>query len=122
MNLITGICIIFLNPSRELLDERMRRRCSRFQYFWDRVLTDKHWRFLDNVWFAHTPHLWEKRTLLKIEETLSEQIAVCRVENCRNRFRDPTIDVTMHLQYEALLRSEWAQLHRIGPSSHHLHR
>jgi hypothetical protein len=112
MNLITGICITYLKPSRELPDERMRRRCSRFQFFWDRVLTVKHWRFLDNVWFAHTPHLWEKRALLKIEETLSKQIAACR----RNRFRDPTIDVTMHLQYEALLRSEWAHS-KISPVS-----
>jgi hypothetical protein len=84
------------------LEDRQRWKCSVESFWWDRVLSLKYFEVQRSHWFAHIPHLWERRAMYKIEDVLGQHLDACR----RNRFRDPDVDVTMHLQYESLLQAE----------------
>ncbi len=87
-------------PSLEL---RLAHECTRNnQFFWDRALAAFHWNVPVDYWFAHIPHLWQRRVMFEIEQKLAEPIAVCR----RNKWRDADTDVSMNIQYESWLLAE----------------
>ena len=87
-------------PSLEL---RLAHKCTRNnQFFWDRALAAFHWNVPVDYWFAHVPHLWQRRVMYAIEQKLAEPIAVCR----RNKWRDADTDVSMNIQYESWLLAE----------------
>ena len=85
------------------LQSRRANDCDKNnQFFWNRALAAYHWNVPLEYWFAHIPHLWERRILYEIEETLADPIATCR----RNKWRDPDTDVSMNIQYESWLLAE----------------
>jgi hypothetical protein len=65
--------------------------------YYNRVVALKAWSVTLTAWFAHMPHLWERRVLFKVERRLAAFLERTRA----NRFRDPLSDVSMHVQYES---------------------
>ena len=76
--------------------------CTRFvSFYFDMVLAQQFWHqpFIP-YWFAHIPHLWERRVLFDIERTMNDPHLK---QTRQTKFRDPNTDITMHLQYESWL-------------------
>jgi hypothetical protein len=90
------------------------RQCHFVDFFWDRVLMRQFWDQRLDYWYAHIPHLLQRRILYRIEARLGEHVDRCR----RNRMRNALTDVNMNLQYEAFVRMlEHANLEPLLPAS-----
>jgi hypothetical protein len=92
-----------------------QRKCmdnSRIPFFLDRWLAYRTNRARRTHWAAHIPHLWDRCALAELERgPLRPWFA--RMRNRRNRMRQISSDVSMHLQYELLLQ---ARAERAGHS------
>ncbi len=76
--------------------------CFQQAFFADDLRTMRHWYTGIHHWFAHMPHLWSRAGMAAVETKLAAELAIAR----RNKFRNNTIDVSMHLHYEARRRNQ----------------
>jgi hypothetical protein len=93
------------------IDEFMRvaeqNQCfadGKILFYLDRFLMYKLYGVQRRYWAAHVPHLWERCAMYELDHS---PLAPFLHRVRRNPFRNVRRDISMHLQYEALLLSRW---------------